>query len=451
MSGEQQVDSSLIDEWAWSDAHALPGAVDVAVIGGGIVGCSAAYFLAREGLRVAVFEKGRIAGEQSGRNWGWVRQQGRSPVELPLMMRSLQLWLELREELGDIGFRQGGSLYLAEDDAQLAELEEWLSVAREHRLDTRLLDAQELAAVLRTDDRRWSGALHTASDARAEPSRATPAIARAAQRRGAQIFSHCAVRGDRSRGWPPSGCDYRARARRGIDGRLRRRCLDEQLLPIDRHHLPAIDRRRHSRAHRSDPRDPRWRSLVSCHRDPPSSGRRLHGRAWRLIPPFIDPQHAAARPQVLAGLPPGSRFNPGSPRLGRSSRRCALLRAGQWMRFRPSNASGCCTRSLKSRSSSQMRAALERCFPEIAPAAFVETWGGMIEASPDVLPVISHVDGHEGFLVASGFSGHGFGIGPGAGKLIADMVRGVADRDEVRAFRLQRFFDGSPIRPGPSI
>jgi glycine/D-amino acid oxidase-like deaminating enzyme len=99
----------------------------------------------------------------------------------------------------------------------------------------------------------------------------------------------------------------------------------------------------------------------------------------------------------------------------------------------------------------QIRAALDRYFPEIAPAAFVETWGGMIETSPDVLPVISRVDGHEGFLLASGFSGHGFGIGPGAGKLIADMVRGVADRNEVQAFRLQRFFDGSPIRPGPSI
>jgi glycine/D-amino acid oxidase-like deaminating enzyme len=117
------------------------------------------------------------------------------------MMRSLQLWLELREELGDIGFRQGGSLYLAEDDAQLAELEEWLSVAREHALDTRLLDAQALATVLRSDGRCWSGALHTPSDARAEPSRAAPAIARAAQRRGAQIFSHCAVRGvDRGAG-----------------------------------------------------------------------------------------------------------------------------------------------------------------------------------------------------------------------------------------------------------
>src|ERR1044072_8402502 len=124
-SGEQQVEPSLTDEG--SDARARPGVVDVAMVGGGIVGCSAAYFLAREGLRVAVFEKGRIAGEQSGRNWGWVRQQGRSPVELPLMMRSLRLWLELRDELGDIGFAQGGSLYLAQDQARLAELESWLS------------------------------------------------------------------------------------------------------------------------------------------------------------------------------------------------------------------------------------------------------------------------------------------------------------------------------------
>jgi glycine/D-amino acid oxidase-like deaminating enzyme len=98
-----------------------------------------------------------------------------------------------------------------------------------------------------------------------------------------------------------------------------------------------------------------------------------------------------------------------------------------------------------------MKVALGRSFPEIAAAPFVETWGGVIEASPDVLPVISRVDGHEGLLVASGFSGHGFGIGPGAGRLIADMVRGEANRDEVRSFRLQRFFDGSPIRPGPAI
>ena len=102
------------------------------------------------------------------------------------------------------------------------------------------------------------------------------------------------------------------------------------------------------------------------------------------------------------------------------------------MRSRPSSASGCCTRSLKNRCLTRCRQRSQRFFPEIAPVAFVETWGGIIEASPDVLPVISQVDGLEGFMVASGFSGHGFGIGPGAGKLIADMVRGVADRNDVR-------------------
>ncbi|MGB5133479.1 MAG: FAD-binding oxidoreductase, partial [Steroidobacteraceae bacterium] len=99
----------------------------------------------------------------------------------------------------------------------------------------------------------------------------------------------------------------------------------------------------------------------------------------------------------------------------------------------------------------QMRAALQDWFPEIADAPFVESWGGMIETSPDVLPIISGAEELEGFVIATGFSGHGFGIGPGAGKLIADMVRGRADRDEVTAFRLSRFFDGSPIRPGPAL
>jgi glycine/D-amino acid oxidase-like deaminating enzyme len=99
----------------------------------------------------------------------------------------------------------------------------------------------------------------------------------------------------------------------------------------------------------------------------------------------------------------------------------------------------------------QMRGSLRTWFPQIADAPFVETWGGMIETSPDVLPIISRVEALEGFFIATGFSGHGFGIGPGAGKLIADMVRGEADPAELAAFRLGRFFDGSPIRPGPAL
>lgn len=181
MGGEPQVQRLATDEFAWQVTdNPLPPSVEVAVIGGGIVGCAAVYYLARSGVSVALLENGRVAGEQSGRNWGWVRQQGRSPVELPLMIESLRLWRELPVELGeDIGFRQGGTLYLAEDAAQLDKLAEWLAVAREHALDTRLIDGREVGRVLAGGD-RWAGALYTASDARAEPSRAAPAIARGA-------------------------------------------------------------------------------------------------------------------------------------------------------------------------------------------------------------------------------------------------------------------------------
>ena len=450
MHGERQIYSSLIDEWALSDTHTLPPAVDVAVIGGGIVGCSAAYFLARAGLSVAVFEKGRIAGEQSGRNWGWVRQQGRSPVELPCMMRSLQLWLELREELGDIGFRQGGSLYLARDAAELAQLEQWLSVAREHDLDTRLLRAGELAAVLRTDARRWSGALYTPSDARAEPSRAAPAFARAAKRRGAQIFSHCAVRGiDRVAGriqgvitergrvaasmvvcaggvWTSSFCRSMGIAfpQLTVLGTVARTAPTREILAGEAW-CPAIAIRR-----RADGGYTVAHGGSFLHSMTPSTLRHVR-KFW----PALRQDHESIRVRVGWGF-----FE-------------ALRTPAKWgmNEVSPFERQRMLDPKPEKQVLQQMRAALEQWFPEIAPAAFVESWGGMIETSPDVLPVISHVDGPEGFLVASGFSGHGFGIGPGAGKLIADMVRGVGDRDEVRAFRLQRFFDGSQIRPGPSL
>ena len=59
---------------------------DVVIVGAGIVGCATAYHLARRGVRVVVVERGRVAGEQSRKNWGFVRQQGRDPLEVPLVI-----------------------------------------------------------------------------------------------------------------------------------------------------------------------------------------------------------------------------------------------------------------------------------------------------------------------------------------------------------------------------
>ena len=91
----------------------LPASADCVVIGAGIVGVSAAYWLARAGRRVVLLDKGLIGAEQSSRNWGWCRQQNRDARELPLSTKSLALWEEMTADIGeDMGFSRCGLLYL---------------------------------------------------------------------------------------------------------------------------------------------------------------------------------------------------------------------------------------------------------------------------------------------------------------------------------------------------
>ena len=161
-------------------AAALPRETEVVVVGGGIVGCATAFFLAEAGVPVALFEKGRIAGEQSSRNWGWVRKQGRDPLELPAIIESLRIWQGLEARLGaDLGWHQGGVTYLARSEAEVAKFEAWLAHARTYQLDSRLLSSAETDALLGQDQRRWPAALSTPGDGRAEPSKAAPALAAA--------------------------------------------------------------------------------------------------------------------------------------------------------------------------------------------------------------------------------------------------------------------------------
>jgi glycine/D-amino acid oxidase-like deaminating enzyme len=88
-------------------------------------------------------------------------------------------------------------------------------------------------------------------------------------------------------------------------------------------------------------------------------------------------------------------------------------------------------------------------FPVFRDLRVAESWGGMIDVMPDAVPVIAPVDSLPGLWVATGFSGHGFGIGPGAGKLAADLVTGDPTLVDPAPFRLARFTDGSKPRPHP--
>ena len=167
---------------------------EVVVIGGGIVGCAAAYYLARRGVRPLLLERAEVAGQQSGRNWGFVRQQGRDPLEVPLMVEANRIWRGLTTELGaDIDWVQGGNLALAADEARMGLFEQWLDVARQFGLDTRLLRGREIETVVPGIQGTWRGGMYTPSDGHAEPVKATEAFARAAVAHGAALQPRCAV------------------------------------------------------------------------------------------------------------------------------------------------------------------------------------------------------------------------------------------------------------------
>jgi glycine/D-amino acid oxidase-like deaminating enzyme len=141
-----------------SSSH-LPAEADAVVIGGGIIGSFTAYYLARRGLKVALIEKGVIAGEQSSRNWGWCRQQNRDARELPLSTKSLDLWERFSAESGEAtGFQRCGLFYASNNEEELETWANWGRFARTVGVETHMLDAQQaMARAGAFTDKSWRG------------------------------------------------------------------------------------------------------------------------------------------------------------------------------------------------------------------------------------------------------------------------------------------------------
>jgi hypothetical protein len=174
----------------------LPREADVVVIGGGVVGVFTSYYLARRGLKVALLEKGRVAAEQSSRNWGWCRQQNRDARELPLATKSLDLWERVAQETGeDTGFRRCGLLYLSNDENELAGWAKWRDFARTVGVTTHMLNAEEANARGKMTGRKWKGGVFSPTDGTADTSKAVPIAARAIMAAGGTVHQHCAARG----------------------------------------------------------------------------------------------------------------------------------------------------------------------------------------------------------------------------------------------------------------
>jgi glycine/D-amino acid oxidase-like deaminating enzyme len=431
----------------------LPSEADVVIVGGGVIGVMTAWFLAERGLRVTLCEKGRIAGEQSSRNWGWVRQQGRDPAELPIMIESIRIWKSLAQELGPgLGFRQTGVLYQAQDEATMAEYEAWLPHARAHDLDTRLLSGDEVAALMPQAARRWVGGLWTPSDAKAEPWVAVPMLAGAAAARGVTIVEGCAVR----------TLDLEAGRVGGVvteRGRIRAPRVVVAAGAWSRLFLGA-----------HGVRIPQLSVLATVAATVPVPSvfegaatdgtlaiRRRADGGYSLAPSSLHDFFPgwSALASLQAYLPvlqqdfASTRFRRAAPRgfpdAWGTQRRWTGDTETPFERMRILNPAP------NARSVAMLREEFGRRFPQVGQPALAASWAGMIDTMPDVVPVVDHIAAIPGLTVATGMSGHGFGIGPGMGRVVASLVAGDDPGHDLTRFRLSRFTDGSRLVQGPSL
>ena len=417
---------------------ALPKETEVVVIGGGVAGVSTAWYLARLEVPVVLCEKGRIAGEQSSRNWGWIRKQGRNPAELPLIIQSLRLWAEIAGELPeDIGWTVGGVSYLVENVADAARYTAWLEHAKAYQLDSRMLSVAETDALIPGLRAPHQGALHTASDARAEPASAVPAMGRMLRAGGVPVFENCAVRSVERAGGRVSGVVTEhgrigCRAVVLAGGAWSRLMLEHLGFALPQ--LQVI-----SSVQRTTPAPLIAETTVGS---AAVSIRRRADGGYTLA------KSGAARAEIVpANLRHARPFLPVLKRdwqklkfrIGRPFLDALFEKSWDGERESPFERTRVLDPSPDHRLLDQVLAAARAAFPQLAEVRSAERWAGAIDVLPDEIPAIGPVPGIDGLVVATGFSGHGFGIGPAAGKVAAELATGRTPAVDLAAFRPDRF------------
>ena len=430
-----------------------PAQADVVVIGGGIIGVMTGWEIAKQGRKVVVLEKGRIAAEQSSRNWGWVRVQGRDAAEIPIMLEAAQMWRDMNAQIGaDIGLRQGGVSFLANTQKDLDRYATWLPDAKAHGIHTRVVTKSALSDVLPGAVGNWAGALWTPSDLRAEPWTAVPAIARAAAADGVVFVENCAARLlDLSAGsvtgvvtetgvikttsvvvaggaW--SSLFLR---RHGVSiPQLSVRATVAATVPVDNvHDGAAVDHRVAFR-----------RRLDGGYSLAPGGYNELFiGRdAFRALGKYAAQLLQNPLGTRLKFLPPKD-----FPDAWGTARHWQADDVSPFENMRVLN-----PKPNRARVKAMVRA-FEGAFPQLGAVQIDRAWAGMIDTMPDVVPVVDTVADVPGLTIATGMCGHGFGIGPGFGRIAAQLALGKTPAHDITRFRLSRFTDGTKLVLGPNL
>jgi glycine/D-amino acid oxidase-like deaminating enzyme len=416
----------------------LPRRTDVVIVGGGIIGVTTALFLAEKGIAVALCEKGRIAGEQSSRNWGWCRTMGRDPSEIPLAMESLRLWRDMNRRTNrDTGFRQSGIMYLLQNETEVAAQQSWFGQASQYQVDAHLLRGSDLDRVMPGASNGFIAGLHTPTDGQAEPALAAPAIAEAARDQGAEIFTNTAVRGIEQTAGRVSGV-VTERGRIACQAVVLAGGAWSRLFAgnggLDLPQLKVLGSVFRTRP--LDGPDISAAGSVFAFRKRMDGGYSIARRNANTAE--ITPDHF----RLLSDFLPRLIQNRNEIRLRIGARSWQELRtARSWSLDQPTPFEAVRVLDPKPKQNilTEARAVLSKAFPIFAGMQVVESWAGLMDVTPDAIPIIDQVSHMPGFFVATGFSGHGFGIGPGAGRLMADLIAGDPPAVDPTPFRLARF------------
>jgi glycine/D-amino acid oxidase-like deaminating enzyme len=322
--------------------------------------------------------------------------------------------------------------------------EPWLEHARHYQIDSRLIPSQTAVKLLNGLRRRVAGALYTSTDARAEPQKAAPAIARAVQQFGSTVLTGCAVRAVETAAGRIAGvvtekgridCEAVVLAG-GVWSRLF--CGN---LGIDLPQLKVL-----GSVLRTHPLD--GAPEISTAGSDFAFRKRLDGgytvAHGGISTAEITPDSFRLFKEFLPAL--RSEWKRLRPHLGRQflaelglPRRWSGDAVTAFERVRVLDPAP------SQRLLNAAMTALRRAHSAFERASVAESWGGLIDVTPDAVPVISPAESLPGFYIATGFSGHGFGIGPGAGRLMAELVTGRSPVVDPAPFRLSRFSDGSPL------
>jgi len=426
----------------------IPKQADTVIIGAGIAGTATAWYLAKKGIRAVVCEKGRIAGEQSSRNWGFVRQQGRDPAEIPLMMEANGIWRGLSQELNaDLEWRAGGNLVIFRTEEDRATFEKWMEHAKAHGLDSRIVERDEIQRVAPGTTLGALGGIYTESDAQAEPTKVTAALARTAEGRGATFLENCAVlrvnrEAGRVSGVETEHGEIKAKTVVLATGAWSSKMMKHLGLDFPQVWVLGSVGRTEPAPKVAD--SAIWAGIACRQRD---DGRItfaqrsadadvtvqaiLHARAFRRLGQDFAGEFNLRLRKIF--------FDTAMGHFSEQALHNELLRH----------------RVLDPKPNMKVIAKglgeLQAAYPQLKGLKLQKSWAGYIELTPDLLPVLEAMDQPEGLIVATGFSGHGFGMGPITGKLVSELVAGEQPSQDLKPFRFSRFHDGSIVAPGTAV